>query len=239
MKYILLLLSSAILSSNIHAQNNCATYFIDYSIDSIKFTTANFLDYGDSMIVFSMTNNHPTQGFAYPMSKLEPVTPLPPGMTVNPYAWYVFGSSWPPDFTYPTLEYFYVDEPIPANYMVTFKVWAKNLDPLLDNTDSCVFDNTFTINLNPVGATGIDDHAADTYTLYPQPADNILTLETFAGEVAHIEISDLSGRKLTALKIQSVNTVQEINVSDLNSGIYLLQITTINGKRNVMKFVKA
>ncbi len=224
MKYILLLSSMITFSISAQAQNNCFDYSIQYNLDSMEFRTADFFDYGDSMIVFSMTNIHPTQGFAYPMSKLVPVTPLPPGMSMSDWPWIVFGSSWNAGFTYNTKEYFFVDEPIPVNYSVTFEVWAKNLEPLLSNTDSCLFDETFTINLNPF-ATPVKEIKDRSIEIYPQPATDELIIKypSCNGEIKFL-ITDIAGNQIMSDDFENVPT-QKIDISNLAEGIYLITIS--------------
>ena len=142
------IMSVLLVVCKLYAQNTeCLTIPLNY--DSVRFTKALPVSFGDSMITFNMTNNHPSQGFAYPLAKLVPLTPLPTGMTVtnNNNPWSVFASSWNAGMTMPVYYYYNITAPIPVNYTVTFQLWISNLSPVIP--DSCYFDSTFIINLNP------------------------------------------------------------------------------------------
>ena len=81
---------------------------------------------------------------------------------------------------------------------------------------------------NPI-ITGIDkEEAALTSVLYPNPAANHLNI-VFTGDLnnANIEITDLTGLSLLKSKLLSLET--QLDVSNLQNGIYLCK-TTMNNK---------
>ncbi|MCL9808923.1 T9SS type A sorting domain-containing protein [Flavobacterium luminosum] len=67
-----------------------------------------------------------------------------------------------------------------------------------------------------------------TFNFYPNPVQNILNLEI----EANIRVFDLSGRQ-----IMKVDNANQIDVSSLAKGTYLLQLE-IDGKVNNEKFIK-
>lgn len=165
---LLLILTCSIFMFHAEAQL-CTDIPISFSSDSIYFLSSD--GFGDSMFVFTMLNEHATQGFAYPQAKLEPVTPLPSGMSLNSIndPWAVYASSWNPGQYSPVHIYYDVEDAIPEDYTVTFKLWINNLSPV---TDSCSFDDIITINLNPSAATGIVQSDKTGIAIYPNPATN-------------------------------------------------------------------
>lgn len=74
---------------------------------------------------------------------------------------------------------------------------------------------------------------AENFTLYPNPTTDILNISSKNGLTAsEIRITDLSGK---VVKVQK--DVSTVNVSDLASGTYLIDITTKEGKAS-SKFIK-
>ena len=95
----------------------------------------------------------------------------------------------------------------------------------------------------PVICTGIDEIASFSgFSIKPNPANDVLYVSYLLNQSAAIKISviDLTGR----LVFNAINESEskgrqqhEIKLSDLSSGIYLLNFTTENGSFNT-KFVK-
>jgi len=72
-------------------------------------------------------------------------------------------------------------------------------------------------------------------TIYPNPATSTITVESKIKEVQSIKILDVLGREIYYL--QTSNNKTEIDVSQLPSGIYILQVQSKNGVVS-KKFVK-
>ena len=82
--------------------------------------------------------------------------------------------------------------------------------------------------------TGIEDNFANNVSIYPNPAKDRLYIETET-EIEDIVVFDIYGRRQQT----TVNGQQtlSIDISNLNSGVYLVKITTAEG--NIVKrFVK-
>lgn len=77
---------------------------------------------------------------------------------------------------------------------------------------------------------GINPAAGDKINIYPNPAQNLVTIE--GAEPSQIELYNLSGQKLDAYKNSTT-----IDVSGLPAGVYLLKVTTSDGNF-VKKVVK-
>lgn len=75
-----------------------------------------------------------------------------------------------------------------------------------------------------------------TFNIYPNPVEDELFIATEVN-VKEVAIYDVYGRLTKVYSLQSTDFVHSLNVSDLNSGIYFVNIKTDNG--NVVKrFVK-
>jgi hypothetical protein len=72
---------------------------------------------------------------------------------------------------------------------------------------------------------------------YPNPAKDVLYFEISEEGKSKIEISDLAGKQVMSKTISLGKGNNGINISRLQSGIYLLQISSVNGTY-VTKFIK-
>ena len=90
----------------------------------------------------------------------------------------------------------------------------------------------FTVIADPTSTK--DLALANAITLYPNPANDKITIDTksFTGNVNSIKIFDLQGRLVNALQGKQ----QAISTSNLSEGVYYLQIVTTDGVLN-KKFV--
>ena len=113
------------------------------------------------------------------------------------------------------------------NPFVDYPHWAEKVFGLNGNSGSCIStsvrNNTRTID----------------YSVYPNPVTDILQLKlknNFTQDLV-VELSDILGRKIRSQNIQTGNFVPQIDVSDLQNGIYFLNII-YKENNNVMTFVK-
>ncbi|MDA3821664.1 MAG: CotH kinase family protein, partial [Bacteroidales bacterium] len=74
----------------------------------------------------------------------------------------------------------------------------------------------------------IEEHIAGEFTIYPNPARDILNIKGDI-EMKGIAIFDLSGRMLKQLSMQP-EFRSTLNISELTSGFYILQIETVSGR---------
>ena len=93
----------------------------------------------------------------------------------------------------------------------------------------------FQVILNPDAITGLVEEKR-TYQVYPNVFDNYIEIQPFSNSNTYTaQISDLHGRvHLSARKFEGH---QQFDLSELNKGIYLLQIQSLEGK-SVYKLVK-
>jgi hypothetical protein len=81
--------------------------------------------------------------------------------------------------------------------------------------------------------TSINNVENNSIAVYPNPASNLLTIETGGQDISSIKVFDLLGKELNGIKVNQ-NTV---NIAGLTNGIYVLQLEV--GKDVVVRrFVK-
>lgn len=82
-----------------------------------------------------------------------------------------------------------------------------------------------------------DEFFANKFKTYPNPVNDVVTISNNDNVlVSEVTINDINGRIIKTLKVNNISEVQ-MNVSDLTSGVYFMNIITDSGKA-VKKFVK-
>ena len=72
------------------------------------------------------------------------------------------------------------------------------------------------------------------FVLYPNPASDKIYLKGISSEVESVQIYSVQGKLLQSLK----NISTEIDVSQLKSGIYFMQLLSSEGNTSALKFIK-
>lgn len=78
---------------------------------------------------------------------------------------------------------------------------------------------------------GVDEVNSKLFRIYPNPATDVISIAG-VDENTQVSIFDLNGRKL-----QQRQNTQQIDVSNLQSGIYLVEISS-TAKRQTLRFIK-
>lgn len=91
------------------------------------------------------------------------------------------------------------------------------------------------VSLNMVASLGTNDLLAESkkVSLYPNPAKSTVSFKN-ADKIKSIDIYESTGRKVKTVKLES----ESINVSDLKSGSYYLEITLNDGTLSFEKLIK-
>jgi hypothetical protein len=85
---------------------------------------------------------------------------------------------------------------------------------------------------------GLNEVLASSFSTFPNPANDVITLtNSESTTVNSISISDINGRTVKTINVENVSEVQ-INVADLNAGVYFMNINSEAGKA-VKKFIKS
>ncbi len=91
------------------------------------------------------------------------------------------------------------------------------------------------VSLNMVASLGTNDLVAESkkVSLYPNPAKSTVNFKN-ADKIKSVDIYESTGRKVKTVKLES----ESINVSDLKSGSYYLEITLNDGTLSFEKLIK-
>lgn len=85
---------------------------------------------------------------------------------------------------------------------------------------------------------GINENATIEGAVYPNPTNGDVTLSINAEGKATISIVDLSGKTVATSSISIVNGKSPIAMNNLESGVYLFNVTLANGQTTQFKVVK-
>ncbi|KUJ57167.1 T9SS type A sorting domain-containing protein [Chryseobacterium aquaticum] len=91
------------------------------------------------------------------------------------------------------------------------------------------------VSLNMIASLGTNDLVAESkkVSLYPNPAKSTVNFKN-ADKIKSVDIYESTGRKVKSVKLES----ESINVSDLKSGSYYLEITLNDGTLSFEKLIK-
>ena len=227
-KFIFALLSLLLPAFSSNAQTpRCDTLPLAIVNSNVLFTTSDWSSFGDYMFTFYIANDHATQGFAYPQAKIDPLTPLPTGMTVSSInsTWAVFASAWNPGDVTEVKIYYDMVGSIPVDYTVSFNIWINNLQPLL--SDSCAFDSLYTINLNPSTAGLITENVESRISVFPNPTNRAIhVIGTGIKNIHSIEVLNYLGEKIMTENFDAKNHIDPIRIDleNFQPGIYFLSL---------------
>lgn len=127
---------------------------------------------------------------------------------------------------------------------VAFKIKTKSTlvaGDTFSNTANIYFDYNFPIITDPAITTvqglGVDDVSfSNNFMMYPNPVKDIFSVSsTNNSEISSISIYSILGQLI--LTVPGRNLQSDIDVSHLESGTYLIKVTTLHG-RAITKFIK-
>ena len=109
----------------------------------------------------------------------------------------------------------------PTDVKFAFRYYVINGGPNGTNSDIIGLDS-FSVD-RPLST---ENFFASNYAVYPNPASNMLNINSKSGApLKNVQITDLNGRIVKTLNAGNVSETQ-INISDLNSGVYFLKISS-------------
>ena len=121
----------------------------------------------------------------------------------------------------------------PYQYVDTVAVgfeYEYNLMAVYD--DGCEETNITWITVEP---SSIDENTTESVLFYPNPVDDVIYMRD---DVVAVEIYDLVGKMLENSQKGIWKNVEEIRVTDLESGVYMMRIFTQTGNVVTKKFIK-
>jgi hypothetical protein len=100
-------------------------------------------------------------------------------------------------------------------------------------TETFLFLDTITLDTN-LSTDNFNSSSAN-ISIYPNPVNDVLNISSPDFELQSVTVTDINGRIVKDSKANNTNV--EMNVSDLNSGVYFINVKTIDGSV-VKKFIK-
>lgn len=101
----------------------------------------------------------------------------------------------------------------------------------------CYLSKTWDIQVSEdceVTVLAIPENVVAKISIYPNPVSDIIYLTGNSSEIESLQIFSIQGKLVK--KMNSIS--EEIDVSNLRSGMYFVKIILIDGKTNTLKFVK-
>lgn len=103
----------------------------------------------------------------------------------------------------------------------------------LAKIEDCPVQKTTTEDLKMAPETSFDD-----IKLYPNPTRSRLSIETSGTPIAEIAISSFEGKSILVHKLKESTQLYQIDMSDLQNGIYFLAIKSNTGELIIKKVIK-
>jgi len=107
--------------------------------------------------------------------------------------------------------------------------WPSGIVDTIENPDI----NTSLVIVEGDHQMAVNEVDANTFSIYPNPVRDILHVQSKSWENVNYEIFHITGTLVQKGKLSNGN----INVNNLNKGIYIISITQ-NGKKSNFKFIK-
>ncbi|ALM47735.1 hypothetical protein AMR72_01750 [Flavobacterium psychrophilum] len=85
-------------------------------------------------------------------------------------------------------------------------------------------------SVTTTGTVGLNDNLASQFSVSPNPANNIININSSNNALINgAEIVDMNGRTVKTATYNGISDAQ-INISDLSSGVYMMNLTSDQGK---------
>ena len=111
--------------------------------------------------------------------------------------------------------------PTPVKF--AFRYFVPNGGPTGDNSDIIGID-TFNVE-RPLST---DTFFRNNLAMYPNPANEVLNLNSQSAAMTTVSITDTNGRVVKTINAGEVNQTQ-INIADLTTGLYFVKVATADG----------
>jgi hypothetical protein len=123
-----------------------------------------------------------------------------------------------------------------ANFIISLRLAGPN--SYQQTSGNARFDN-FSVWGNSLTTAGINELPAQAagYNVYPNPANDVLTITSTHEGVKVLSVSNILGQQMNVTRISGKQS--SVNISELTSGVYFLSINELaTGSNYTVKFVK-
>ncbi|WP_121667519.1 T9SS type A sorting domain-containing protein [Mesonia aquimarina] len=100
--------------------------------------------------------------------------------------------------------------------------YNQNGDPTDDDTNS----NSVPDYLEDSVALSTGNFEAIDFSVYPNPASEIITIQLSNAEVEKMQLFDMNGKLVKEFPTQNASGKQEVSISEFSTGVYFLKIST-------------
>lgn len=108
-------------------------------------------------------------------------------------------------------------------------------DPLTATDPIDIYIDDIVINSNPNTSNGLPNNNRQ-FNMYPNPVVDFLKIENF-GKIERVAVYNLAGQMVKYMEPRSSSAIR-VDFSDLNTGLYLVNIVNAEGKTLTQKVVK-
>ena len=125
-----------------------------------------------------------------------------------------------------------------ANNSINFSI-GETIIGTISNSQS--IDQGFWFGIGVQNTLSTEDFSPnDSFiSVYPNPATDFLNIKVYDIDTYDISLFDLNGRKIIAAKITAIPQGNQIDISSLSKGIYLLSLSAIeNNQENIYRIIK-
>jgi hypothetical protein len=109
----------------------------------------------------------------------------------------------------------------------------------LEGTDTSGNTNSVTVSITIDDSLGIIEEEITSFSMYPNPANKTITID--GGEntlLKRLEIFDITGKQIVTEKIEQPTQKFNLDISSLESSIYFVSVTDVNGRKVMRKLIK-
>lgn len=116
--------------------------------------------------------------------------------------------------------------------------WILSVEDISTNGNGGSLDN-FEIEICYSETLSVESNEMNLFSLYPNPASGLVNISLVnVSDNQKVEIYDISGRLINEVKLNSNSTTQQIDISTLNQGIYLVKVIQGNNSYTEKLIVK-
>lgn len=127
-----------------------------------------------------------------------------------------------------------LDTPINFDFYPNLKVYFGN--GYFGTGSAGTWNGSFTLNGVSLAPLGVKENNAAAFSVYPNPASNVVNIANSNAKISAVTLSDVNGRIVKQVSFDNLSNVQ-VDVQDLVSGMYLMTIKSAEGE-TVKKIMK-
>lgn len=144
----------------------------------------------------------------------------------KPFIDLVFGEWWTPTTTLTPNNLGQVSQ---RGFKGAYKITIKEGTQIFEEVISLESDRKITYKNPFAKALGISEISNDSIKIYPNPANNFFNIESPKSIFINVKLIDVAGQIVKTIFSKEQNV--KVDVNDLSSGVYLVQVTDQNGTK--------